>query len=302
MLTMTELKGVTLSQMKEFPSHIDRKQLAHSTVRFFVEGMFFHGIFHCDAHAGNLIVDASGEGRVGIVDFGMVGRLSESLKERLSRLFMALASQDFQGMAITYGELAEFGKRLSVREFQNDLEHLFAPNISRSLSEVDMGEMMLESLAIAQKHRIRLPRDLILFFRAVVTLEHVGRSLDPDFKFSEFGQSFSKELLRRQFSVQSISRDLLRAVEGLRLLPSALRTLAHRIDQDELFPSSEGLESAIEGFKQSQKLIALAIVFFGSLFSAVLMSVLNAGHWSEIPLFAISGLCFLGLLNKYFKG
>jgi len=300
-LTMTELKGTSLSQVYQFPPHVDRKKLAENTVNFFVDSMFFHGIFHCDAHTGNLLVNLEGPGQVGVVDFGMVGKLNEGLRDRLTRLFLSLVTQDFQSMAITYSELTEFGRRLSVKEFQADLEHLLAPNLAKSLSQVDVGKMMQESLLIAQKHKIRLPRDLILFFRAVVTLEHIGRSLDPDFKFSEFGQKFSREIIRRQFSTQNLSRDLLKGLEGLRSLPGAVRSLAHKLESDALFPQLEGLEKGLQSFKRSNQLLALSVIFMASLVGTSLLSALAPDHLMIWPLWVASGLAFVILIIKALK-
>ncbi len=297
-LTMTELKGTTLSQVYSFPEHVDRKKLAESTVNFFVDSMFFHGIFHCDAHAGNLIINLEGPGEVGIVDFGMVGRLNEGLRDRLTRLFLSLVTQDFQSMAITYSEITEFGRRISVREFQADLEHLLAPNLAKSLSQVDVGQMMHESLNIAQKHKIRLPRDLILFFRAVVTLEHIGRSLDPDFRFSEFGKKFSKEIIKRQLSTQNISRDLLRGLEGIRSLPGAIRSLAHKLESDELFPHFEGLEKGLQSFKRSNQLLAMSVIFMATLVGTTLLTALAPDHPMIWPMWGASGLIFAILVFK----
>lgn len=297
-LTMTELKGTTLSQVYSFPPHIDRKKLAESTVKFFVDSMFFHGIFHCDAHTGNLLINFEGAGEVGVVDFGMVGKLNEGLRDRLTRLFLSLVTQDFQSMAITYSELTEFGRRLSVREFQADLEHLLAPNLAKSLSQVDVGKMMQESLSIAQKHKIRMPRDLILFFRAVVTVEHIGRNLDPDFRFSEFGQKFSREIIKRQLSTQNLSRDLLKGLEGLRSLPGAIRSLAHKLESDSLFPQFEGLEKGLESFKRSNQLLALSIIFMATLVGTSLLTALVPAHVMIWPLWGAATLLFAILVVK----
>jgi ubiquinone biosynthesis protein len=159
----------------------------------------------------------------------------------------------------------------------------------------------LEVLSLAQKHRIRLPRDLILFFRAVVTLEHVGRSLDPDFRFSDFGQTFSKEILRRQFSAQNISRDLLRGLEGLRLLPGVIRTLAHKLETDELFPSQDGLEKGFLSLKRSNQLLASILLFTGFLMSSVFVSAMIPGHFAEPVLWALAGLSALIALFRLIR-
>lgn len=293
-LTMSRVKGVTLSQLHEFPAHLNRKKLAESTVQFFLEGIFFHGLFHCDAHAGNLLIDTEGEGGVGLVDFGMVGRLNGDLQEKLSRLFLALVTQDFESLAFTYTELAEFGRGFSVREFQSDLQHLLGPNINRPLAEVDVGSMMQESLVIAQKHRIRLPRDLISFFRAVVTLEHIGRTIDPEFNFLEFGSNFSKEIFKRQFSRKKITRELFRTFDSLRSLPSALRSLAMRLEHNDLFPQFQGLENGLRVLKRSNQLLSLAIVFFGLSLSATMLTIFLPDHFLSLVLWILAGLCLIG--------
>lgn len=275
-LTMTELKGTSLAQLESFPEHVDRAHLAESTAQFFLESIFFHGLFHCDAHPGNLIINTEGRGQVGLVDFGMVGRLTSDHQEKLGRIFLSLVSRDFQNLALVYVDVAEFGRKVSISEFTKDLERLLGPNLSKPLNEINVGGMMLDSISIAKKYRIRLPRDLIMFYRSIVTLEGMGRKLDPNFKFIDFGSKFGKRILKRRFSAENITQDILKAIEGFRSLstelPGQLKSLMYKIENDSLFPQFQKFEEGLKAFRRSNQTMALSVIFFGCVLSASIMS------------------------------
>jgi len=301
-LTMSELKGQVLSQVKKYPSSIDRPYLADSLAEFFLESIFFHGHFHCDAHPGNLILIEEGRGKIGLVDFGMVGRLSPDLRDKMSRIFLALVSRDFTSLASLYTEVATFNRRFSLKEFRSDLESLLEPNLNKPLSQVDVGAMMLNSIQIARKYEVKLPRDLILFYRAVVTLEFLGRSIDPEFTFLKFGTSFSKKLIQRKLSTENVTRDLFRFVEGLRSLstdiPSQLKVILNRFETD---GGLDRYSDGIQAFKQSNKILTLSIVLFGLILGSSLLSSFQPQHFAVLPLWVVAGFAFLLLLIQIFR-
>lgn len=298
-LTMTELPGQSLSQIREFPPHVDRSFLAESVAQFFLESIFFHGLFHCDAHPGNLIIDFEGKGRVGLVDFGMVGRLSPDYQDKLGQIFLSLVTRDFQSLALVYSEIAHFGRKTSLHEFKRDLENLLGPNLNRPLSEINVGEMMQDSINIAHKYQIRLPRDLIMFYRSIVTLEGMGRRLDPSFRFTQFGSKFGKQIVKRRFSPDRLSQDLFRTLEGLRSLgtelPGQLKALMYRIETDSLFPQFQKFEEGIKSFRRSNQSLTLGIMFFGSIVAASLMTSLAPESPLQLVLWISTTL--LGLLT-----
>lgn len=275
-LTMTEIKGIPLSQLKTFPENVDRKYLAESLAQLFLESMFFHGLFHCDAHAGNLIVQTEGRGKIGLIDFGMVGRMTPDLREKMSKIFVSLVSRDFENLALLYAGIADVGKNFSLREFKLGLERLFSPNLNKALGEIDVGQMMLESIEIARKCQIRPPRDLILFYRSVVTLEAIGRMIDPEFDFLSFGTKFSRVLIQKRFSAENLKRDLFKAFEGLYTLgtevPTQIKSLLYKIETDSLFPQLSRLDEGIKAFRRSNQLMSLAVVLLGLLVSSTILS------------------------------
>ncbi|MBN8554107.1 MAG: AarF/ABC1/UbiB kinase family protein [Deltaproteobacteria bacterium] len=300
-LTMTELKGTPLSHITTIPASIDRKYLAESLVNFFFESMFFHGLFHADVHPGNILLIEEGEGKLGLLDFGMVGTLGTDLRQKLSKIFMATVSRDFETLSQTYIEIGEFGKKFSVREFQADISEFLAPHLGKPLREINVGELLLDSTRIARKFQVKLPRDLIMFYRSLVTLEHIGRKLDPDFEFITYGQKFAKTLLKRRFSSEEIVRDVFKMLEGLRSLgtefPSQLKHLLQKIENDEIGLSAEALQPIVNEFKRTQKIQALSFLSFCFLMTATLMSIFKPEHFFVWSLWIFS-LMSVGILIK----
>lgn len=242
-LTMTELPGTPLSQLSLFPDNINRRALAEAIVTFFFECIFVHGCFHADAHAGNLLLDPTDEGRLGLIDFGMIGKVGPELRKKLSKLFLALVTQDYESIAATYSDVGEFNRAFSLREFQNDIGKLLSPLLGKPLRDINIGEVLMESTRLAQKYHIRLPRDLVLFYRSLMTLEHIGRKLDPDFEFLTYGRKFAQTLLINRYSPEEILRDLFKTVEAWRSLgtefPHQLKNMARQWDREQIVSSQE---------------------------------------------------------------
>lgn len=278
-LTMSELPGRPLSQITQFSPHINRKKLAEQIVTFFFESMFFHGLFHADAHPGNVLLIDEGDGRLGLLDFGMVGTLDLNIREKLSKIFLAVVSKDFESLTLTYSEIGEFGRRFSLREFQSDIRDFMAPHLGKPLKDINIGQLLLDSTTIARKFQVKLPRDLIMFYRSLMTLEALGRKLDPEFEFITYGKKFAQSLIRRRFSADEIFRDLFKTIEGLRSLgtefPTQLKTLIQRMEQKDSIFDSQATEQTLQEMRKANRLISLSVMFFGALVSASLLSALK---------------------------
>jgi ubiquinone biosynthesis protein len=164
--------------------------------------------------------------------------------------------------------------------------------------------MMMDSVQLARKYQIRLPKDLILFYRSLATLEHICRRLDPNFTFIQFGSRFSKLLIRRKFTVESISKDFLRMVDGLRSLssdlPLQLKHLLTKLEENSLFPQLTGIEKALERYEQSQLALSASVIFSGMLIGASITSAVSPQSWLVWVLWPLA-LAFGGYALSLFR-
>ena len=144
---------------------------------------FFHmvmedGIFHGDLHPGNLFI--LNDGRIGIIDFGIVGRLSRRVRDSIIIMFTALIDEDFETLASEYVTLCQDVGQTDLALLQKDLMDTISPYVGMSLGEVNVGRLLMSSTAIAVRHHLVVPRELLLLFKAMVTIEALGKKLDPN--------------------------------------------------------------------------------------------------------------------------
>lgn len=295
-MTMTEIEGQSLAHLSEFPENIDRAFLTDSLVTFFFESMLFHGFFHADAHPGNVLLINDGRGKLGLLDFGMVGTLSPRLREKISALFVAIVSQDYETLAVIYSEIGEFQKDFSIKDFQADIEHLLSPHLRKPIHEVDIGKLLLDSTRVARKYQVRLPRDLIMFYRALITLDHLGRKLDPNFEFLTYGQRFTARMAKRRLSKDELLKDFWKTLEGLRSLgtefPLQLKSLVRNLEKIAAQSGASNLSLSQNDYSTMNRryLMTMVLIVF-LLASSFLTFAMPSSSFLAVP-WTLTGICF----------
>lgn len=173
---------------------LDRHELVKNGVQVYFDMVFKHGLFHGDLHSGNLFIMP--DGRLGLIDFGVVGRLSERAQRGVAAMFVSLAQEDYDQLALEYVDLAPFSEQTNIEDFARDLRSLIAPYFGLTMKNVNQGKILMDSSAIAAKHKVRLPPDLILFFKSVVTIEGMGHQIIEDFDLLPYVTEFAKDLIQ----------------------------------------------------------------------------------------------------------
>ena len=208
-LTLEFLDGSKITEAS--PPH-DPRALAHALIESGFQLLFRHGIFHGDPHPGNLLVLA--DGRIGVIDFGLVGRLTPQMQENVVLLVIAVALRDADSVARLIYRLGIPEGRTNLSQFRDEIDALLRRYLGRSLKQVRSQEVMRELLDLAVRYRIKLPKEYALLAKAMMTLEGIVRELDPDLDLMSFGMPYAKELLQGRLDPGA----LLQAGVGMRQL------------------------------------------------------------------------------------
>ncbi len=188
-LVMDRVTGIKITDLEGLArAGLDRRRLAATFVRLMLEEMFAHGFFHADPHPGNLYVLE--DGRIGLIDFGMIGRLDEALQEGLSRLFLAVAKGRSDRVMDEMLFLGMIQGQVNRQALRRDLDHMIACYAHRSAQEMAAANLFAELTALARRHRLRMPADLVLMARVMAISEGIGLQLDPDFQFIPFSTPY----------------------------------------------------------------------------------------------------------------
>lgn len=190
-LTMEEIVGIKINDFEAADqAGLGRHRIAENTAHILLTMTYGHGFFHADPHPGNLFV-LPGEA-IGLIDYGMVGRLHESLRYTIVRIAVALIRKDLDRLV---DELAMLGIARAVirREaLKRDLDHFIQRFYDKPLKEIVAAQAFNELVSLALRYRLQLPSELIVLFKVIAMSEGLGLRLDPDFKLMEFAEPYFK--------------------------------------------------------------------------------------------------------------
>jgi len=168
------------------------------------------GYFHADPHPGNVIYQPGNV--VGIMDFGMVGRVTDARREQLIDFLEAVIHKDEMGMlnvlSIWSGDAEIDESRLSY-----DLSEFVFGYDNLALKDIQVGPLLADITAVMRENNLALPPDLTLLFKALITLEGLGYQLDPDFHMVDHLTPFVQRVLEARYAPQALAK---RARRGLK--------------------------------------------------------------------------------------
>ncbi len=268
-LTLERVTGVKVSDLDALDRMgVSRRAVAENAVRIFLHEVLELGFFHADPHPGNFFIQT--DGSLGIVDFGMVGRVSDTLSLRLLRAGLSAIHQDAEGLAEELYALGVAGPRADRQAFQRDLDHLIGRYGGRSLRELSATAVTRELTGIAFRHKLQLPGELALLFRVVAMSEGLGLRLDPEFHYLEYASPFFRQRWNQYHALPEIAGRVGRAAAdaaelGIEL-PRRTGRLMGRLERGELQLNvqHEGLGELSRQFQRMTNRLSLAIILAAS--------------------------------------
>ena len=297
-LTMERLRGVKLNDIEGVRNlGIDPKELLRQGMDCFFKSILIDGFFHGDPHGGNILVLA--DGRMGLFDFGSVGWLSQKAKNSIVNMFLAIISEDYEALVIEYLQLTppSSGSRSStkIEAIQTEVGNLFTPYHGLPLKDIPAGKLLMDATGVAFRNDVTLPRDLVLVFKVIMTLEGMGRMLDPDFDLVGAAGKFSSAMLKDRFDPSRLLKDLLfvgrDTARFLQTAPRQLGETLRQIESGELRINIRlaGLEKHTRAQGQAAARISFAILTVGMLMcSAYITSTEALSFWPQIAFWTAS--------------
>ena len=178
-LTLERIYGTPLDEVEKIKAQgLDVKKIAENGVRAFFKQVFEFGFFHADLHPGNIF--AGHDGTIIYLDFGIMGRLDESLRKYLASLLFHLIRQDYYSMARVHKEMGLISKDVDIHEFEEALRDICEPVFGRILKQINMSELIMKLIRTARRFQMKLQPNLLLLQKSMVIIEGVGRQIYPD--------------------------------------------------------------------------------------------------------------------------
>jgi ubiquinone biosynthesis protein len=183
-ITLERLEGMKITDLEALQAAgVDRGELARNAALTVSKMVFVDGFFHGDPHPGNFFIEAGG--RLGIIDFGIVGSLDEGLRATLRRILLALDRRDPDRLAAALIAVQGPSGRVDRGALRDDLASLIDEYLGHGAGEFGVGDVIRSTLDVVRRHRLRIPRDLSLLLRTVLLEEGIVAGLDREFRLVE---------------------------------------------------------------------------------------------------------------------
>ncbi len=278
------------------PPEYDRRLLARRGAQAVLKMIVEDGLFHADPHPGNVFYLA--DNRIAFIDFGMVGRLAARRRAELLTLLLGLVQRDAQAVADVLLDWTGDAGEADIDTLETEIEAFVEQYHGVPLAQLSLSNMLADVTAILREHRLALPSDLALLIKAFITLEGLGRGLDPDFHMAQEALPLLRKVMRAQYRpkvlAQKAWRHLRRSLGLLEKLPHDLSRLMRNARRGRLNIHLDivHLRRVGDQLTQAANRISMALVIAALIVgSSIVMTVTGGPSLFGLPAFGFLGFC-----------
>lgn len=272
---------------------LDRKILARHGAQAVLKMILEDGFFHADPHPGNVFYLQ--DGRIAFIDFGMVGRLSEQRRNQVVDLLHGLVERDTDRVVEVLldwsGDVQVDTQALTI-----EIDAFIDQYHGASLKQINLSKMLTELTTLLRDHELSLPPDLTLFIKSFITLEGMGRQLDPDFDMAAEARPFLRRAMLARYAPDVLAKrgwqSLVSTIDVFTGLPKDLRSMLRAIRKGtfRIHIDLEHLEHFADRIDQSLGRLAMSSVIAALIIgSSIVMTVQGGPTVMGLPIFGFLG-------------
>lgn len=303
LLTMEMIEGIKVSDVDSLvAAGLDLKLIAKRGADAFIKMVLEHGFFHGDPHPGNILILP--DNVICLLDFGMTGRIDPFLKSHLTDILMSVLKRDAEeviSLLIYSGDITD---SVNIRALRRDISEFIEKYYDLSLQQFQVGQLLIDFTEIIAEYRIKFHPDLLLLAKAFLTIESLGRQLDPDFDMTMHLRPLMAKEIRGRLSPKSAFKELYGNINSyrnlLRSLPKDIKEILNRINRDKFKIDLEhrGLDRFIKELDKSINRLSSSLIIAALIVgSSIVMQTGKGPLLFGFPIFAFVGYSIAGLVG-----
>lgn len=282
-LTLSDVTAIKITDATALvTAGIDPAEVSAELARVTFQQMFVNGFFHADPHPGNIFVTPGVDGapwRLTFIDFGMMGEISDDLRDGLVTFLLAVVARDGRGLIAAIERLGVLLPGADTTQLEQAMTELFGRYGGMGVAELQrIDPREFERFAVRFGETIRslpfqLPKSFLLLLRTISLISGVTSALDRDFNMWDAVDPFARTLTSGAGAgaVRGLGRQAVTLASTLARLPGRLDALADRIDRGQVAVQAPAVERRIRGVENAVGRVAAAIVFAALLLGGVLL-------------------------------
>jgi ubiquinone biosynthesis protein len=303
LIVMEFIEGIKASNLTKLEAAgINRAEVGKRVADLVMKQIFQHGFFHADPHPGNIHILA--DQRVCFLDFGMMGFLDQRTREAFVDLVWGIVRRNESSVASALLRLTESDVEPSRSLFETDVAEFMHQHFYRPVGEIQFASLVKNLVQLTNKHRLRLPPDLVVMLKALSMTEELVRRLNPNHDLVGQAAPFMKQTRLERLKPRRMVENLLEfgrdSAETIRDLPREVRRIMSIIRSGEARVNfhHEGLEPAMNAFERSTNRLSFAIVV-GTLIisSSLIIRAEVPPIWNGVSVVGLLGYVLAGFLS-----
>ncbi len=303
-LALERIRGERLSPDTISALPVSRRHLAEELLEAYLKQIVQDGFFHADPHLGNLLFEA--DGRVGLVDLGVVGNLDADLKFQVGQLLLSFAHQDATKITAAVLEIGAATDGVDIKALEQDIRTITTKYRAVTAADLSIGRAVIDLARVSLAHKLRVPQSFNLLGKTLFYMDVIIKKLCPDLNYIDFiGRSTQRVFANLWQSQYNLARLTEAALETNRLVfdtPGRLNLLLDKLVRNEITIKfeHEHLGGMIKTLHQGANRLSFAIVVGSIIVGSASIMRLNIGReFFGYPLLGIFGFLVAELLGIY---
>jgi ubiquinone biosynthesis protein len=303
-LTLEYMPGIKVSDAVSAVPGFDAPLIARRGAEAVLKQVLLHGLFHADPHPANIFVLP--DNVICFLDFGNTGRLERPMRETLAALLESIVRQDAGRLADGLLAIGRPLGEVNTQEFRQDVVDILDTYGSMKLRDLSISELLRDAFALMARHRLQFPVDLLLLIKAFLTIESIGRQLDPSFKLADHARPLVERVLRERLTPSAIAARFgelgHEAVGALQAVPRDLVEIVRKARAGRLQIQfvHRNLEHFVQEMDRSSNRLSFAVVIAALIVGSSYIFQANAGpHIFGYPALGLGGYLVATFLGAW---
>ncbi|HET9392863.1 MAG TPA: AarF/UbiB family protein [Candidatus Rubrimentiphilum sp.] len=299
-ITLERLHGQKPAELSERAQR-KREVAGERVARFILEPAFGEGVFYADPHSGNFVVMPGGA--IGVMDFGMTGRLAPEVRRRVADIFTAFDRRDPERVTDRLLQVAGPTHPVDRAALGGEIARILERHLAADLKSMEFGDALTEMLDVVRCYKLRLPGPVALLFKALVMCEGLIETISPNANMSSFVASLSEKILYQRLNGQdwagNIRNTAIDAAELSIELPRRVDRVLSEVERGNLrvWARMEDFEPALARFERAIETTNATMLASACIVGlAIVMLVYHPqgwGRWIGYAFWSVVAIAFL---------
>jgi ubiquinone biosynthesis protein len=275
-LTMDYVRGKKITALSPLARlELNGAELAEQLFRAYLQQMLVDGFFHADPHPGNVFL--TDDGRIALLDVGMVGRLTSAFQDQMLRLLLAISEGRGHEAAEVTIRMGERKENFAETEFRHEIGDLVVRHTGANLQQIDAGQVVLEIQRISAEQDFRLPHEFTMIAKALLNLDQVVFTLapafDPNATIRRYATELMQQRLLKSLAPGNIMGNLIDVKEFIEKFPARVNKILDAAGNGELKLTVDAIDERVllEGLQKVANRITLGLIIAAMIVGAAML-------------------------------